>query len=279
MSYCGKDRIGNKFCLRLRDASALISTCIRDFKRTTPFSSLHINTVKYAGLNLSAVNRFGSLEFRGMRGTLDDSTIDNWSTAVYKLVENAVKHFKSPAEVLDYYYKYGSDTLKAILIDPCLKHSLKVKEDEVEDIAGILCPFAYNHSWSEWESWLEKNKQEAKKAQDQISMPQSYTLGNNIFASGSAPILTDWTEVWGAAHKRSKWHDSPEGTQMLKYKMWNLPVNADWHTLACSYANAMAPKYTTKWYDQYCYKYRRVYLKTQQGMNDGYEDQVVQQQE
>ena len=90
MEYCGEERKNNRFCLRMRDAEALLHP-ITDMMERPYFHFPRIDMFRYAALNLDAICKFGSLEFRGMRGTLDKTTLEVWITALTRLRAYAVR--------------------------------------------------------------------------------------------------------------------------------------------------------------------------------------------
>src|SRR5690606_37717057 len=65
--YCGDHRVGNLFCLRAKDAPALPLDA-REFIASECQTNLDEFVHHYAGLNLSSLNKFGSVEIRTMRG-------------------------------------------------------------------------------------------------------------------------------------------------------------------------------------------------------------------
>lgn len=94
MNYCGKSRIGNRFCLRLEDAEGLLEYVSKivqggekKFLRNNPE-----NQIRYASINMEALWKYGSLEFRGLEGTLDSERIETWVGAMASLREFAKKH-------------------------------------------------------------------------------------------------------------------------------------------------------------------------------------------
>lgn len=76
MQLCGDDRIGNRFCLRLRDSEEIINNILNAFNGK--FQRLDEGQLKYSALNIAPIRTFGSLEFRGMKGTVDTEYINIW---------------------------------------------------------------------------------------------------------------------------------------------------------------------------------------------------------
>lgn len=91
MKYCGPDRINNRFCLRLVDSEyqvdilrGMIDNCFRELR------FLIDENMRYGGCNMAALLKYGTLEFRGMRGTLDKEVLMNWIGMLARLRELAM---------------------------------------------------------------------------------------------------------------------------------------------------------------------------------------------
>jgi hypothetical protein len=93
LAYCGKERQGNRFCLRARDAEGvfivlkkMIDGGVKSLQGRDGFREQ-----RYSALNLQSIWSYGSLEFRGMRGTLDCQVLQNWIDALLSLRDFACK--------------------------------------------------------------------------------------------------------------------------------------------------------------------------------------------
>ena len=92
VNYCGKERKGNRFCLRLQDAEGILDF-VQELAREGVKSIFGIpqDKLRYAGLNLASIAKYGSLEFRSMKGNIDVNYIMNWLRAIQKLEKFALK--------------------------------------------------------------------------------------------------------------------------------------------------------------------------------------------
>ena len=96
--WCGEHRVGNLFCLRAKDAPAIVTTLKRFIQNDGAVelpSSLH-----YAGLNANAIMKFGSLEIRSLRGCTDPQHILDW-VAVLERIYNLSADFADPRALVD----------------------------------------------------------------------------------------------------------------------------------------------------------------------------------
>lgn len=93
--FCGASRVGNRFCLRSRDAEAGLEYLTHHFsagiRRGTGFPVLEENEIRYMFLNLGALQKFGSIEFRSMRGTSDAKLLTKWLRILDCIYQFALK--------------------------------------------------------------------------------------------------------------------------------------------------------------------------------------------
>ena len=97
-TVCGESRKDNIFCLSVGHAPTNFIDTIKGIQNTfspDDFFSLRqsINSCpRYSALNVSSLNTFGSLEFRGHRGTKEKDAILNWVNILLCLKEYALTH-------------------------------------------------------------------------------------------------------------------------------------------------------------------------------------------
>lgn len=108
VNFCGDDRVGNLFCLRSSDAEYLIKALER---ASTPhtFHQLDNDDLRYSAMNVVSLFKFGSLEFRSMRGTDDTGLIGTWIDVLLQLKDSA-KSFNSPVDILNTYKELGIES-------------------------------------------------------------------------------------------------------------------------------------------------------------------------
>lgn len=83
MTFCGKSRKGNNFCLRLGDAEGQLDQAMTLIKYGEEgIENLQPDFSRYSALNIEALKKYGSIEFRGMEGNLDVDRIDIWCNAL-----------------------------------------------------------------------------------------------------------------------------------------------------------------------------------------------------
>ncbi len=97
--FAGRERAGNLFCLRAKDAQAVIWTLIRAIQSGNPGPLLMNDQIRYGALNLKALTEHGSLEVRSFRGTEDFNAIRQWYRILHEL-RQSVENFKDPQDVI-----------------------------------------------------------------------------------------------------------------------------------------------------------------------------------
>lgn len=102
--WCGEHRVGNLFCLRAKDAPAIVSQ-IRRFIRSDMQSQLR-ESLHYAGLNAHAIVKLGSVEIRTLRGVQDFGVIKQWVAILRRLYEVS-EAFDDPRDICSRFSSEG----------------------------------------------------------------------------------------------------------------------------------------------------------------------------
>lgn len=111
MRWCGASREGNLFCMRAQDAEYLIYTLIKD-KLTGGFTeTLDMENFKYASINIAALSKYGSLEFRGLGTPLKVDPIILWVRFLLDIKDFAVKAESSS----DFFFRFSRDGGDALI--------------------------------------------------------------------------------------------------------------------------------------------------------------------
>jgi len=167
MNLCGEERKANRFCLRIVDAEGYLQYLMHLFTNG-PKSILDIreDNVRYSAINIGSVKKYGSLEFRGMHGTLDVPLITAWTQTLYRLREVARK-YGDPIAVHDAFVK--TDTLK--FATACLGKNAALfnVKDSIRDMDRsysllLDLPYAYK-AWEEQEKPKKEEQEKLNKEQ------------------------------------------------------------------------------------------------------------------
>lgn len=77
VNFCGPSRVGNRFCLRVVDSFYKIGELEQIFEKGFQYIQDQ-GRVKYSAINLHTIAKFGSVEFRSMRGTISYDVLSKW---------------------------------------------------------------------------------------------------------------------------------------------------------------------------------------------------------
>lgn len=171
--YCGDERIGNRFCLRMQDAEGL-SEYIEHIFRSGYRGLFNINPdqARYAALNVACTTKYGSLEFRSMRGNLEVPYISTWLKALYNIRKFACK-FKNPQQIHDMFVRtHPSEFMEEVLGDV---YRFLSYEDEVEDMRmafslSLQLPYAYTNEEIRQAELKRKRQEQEKRIREQMEM-------------------------------------------------------------------------------------------------------------
>lgn len=97
-AFCGKHRTGNHFCLRCVDAPYQINMLIEACKKKD-WRHLNTQVIRYSALNLNALFKYGSVEFRAMRSSPNLNDILTWVKLINQVAIGA-KKFETPRDVV-----------------------------------------------------------------------------------------------------------------------------------------------------------------------------------
>lgn len=88
VSLNGKERIGNLFCLRSSDSEDFVYEVLGGLKNGKYLQSFFgKDFYRYSALNLESLAKYGSIEFRFLKGSTDTEWISMWIRALYAFVQ------------------------------------------------------------------------------------------------------------------------------------------------------------------------------------------------
>lgn len=147
VSQNGTHRIGNNFCLRFLDAEAPIHELSNYIKIHGSINGFSQN-MRYGSVNVAALSKFGTIEFRSMECNTDLSRVWSWVQTLQKLKESA-REFQTPVDIISLFSQYSPEEFaKRILGEHFFPYSL------VPDFGKMLIrgmrlaqDFAYSATW------------------------------------------------------------------------------------------------------------------------------------
>lgn len=153
VNFSGKDRVGNFFCLRAKDAEYWVKV-LQDSIKTMQFTELFNDNWRYTSCNTASLGKFGSLEFRSMRGTIDQKLIETWIDLLCHIRDVAID-FDSPKAIAEFFVTAGPTKFFNAVFDdaPRLKGALQGNKTTVEinkslwDGLRLMRDVAYSTDW------------------------------------------------------------------------------------------------------------------------------------
>lgn len=114
--YCGEHRKGNLFCMSTRDNEELIVSldlAIFAFRNFRDFGE----NIRYCAANLAALNKFGTIEIRTMRGADTANQVNTWLNILNQLYEFALNTEMTPVELIEQLSFRGSEGFLKMIFD------------------------------------------------------------------------------------------------------------------------------------------------------------------
>lgn len=159
VEFCGDHRAGNLFCLRSSDAEGLI-TALEQAANPYRIETLNTQKIRYAAMNVSALFKYGSLEFRSMKGTADFGLVKRWINMLLSIKDAAMK-FNTPIDIIEEFSKRGA---AQFIEDVFGKEAITITaapdwEEQMLEAMRSVQTIAYTGDW-------EGLSRAAKKARD-----------------------------------------------------------------------------------------------------------------
>lgn len=167
LKFSGEERYGNRFCLSIRDAEGFIEAVKyylgSDMQRVFVIKP---DQIRYSSLNIASLIKFGTLEFRSMRGTLDYGVLSNWLNLIKCLRDAAIK-FGSSKHVYHFLMNKGAEVLYTEVFGD-LKKLIKTpnSEDDVMYNSSLLVELPYVFKE------FEKKEEIAPEFNPKVPMPE-----------------------------------------------------------------------------------------------------------
>lgn len=107
VDFSGPTRVGNLFCLRAKDAQYWVWCICQMFLNNGDTSIVCNENFRYTSCNTDSLRKFGSLEFRSMRGTVNPALIQVWVDLLLHL-KDASEEYEDPSKLYEDYVSLGS---------------------------------------------------------------------------------------------------------------------------------------------------------------------------
>jgi len=159
--WCGDHRVGNLFCLRAKDAPAIVSR-MKQFLQSE-HGYIIDGGMHYSGLNAHALKKLGSIEVRTMRGVKDPETIKTW-VSVLRHIYDLSGQYPDPRNVVQSFSGQTRQDFLKHIVGPNWEEILEgsgmsyqqLEESLLEGVrlAQQLC---YCRDWSKYQPKVNKD--------------------------------------------------------------------------------------------------------------------------
>lgn len=193
MNLCGDSRKGNRFCLRSQDAEFMLDAMkVLATNGFGGFRYLDANTLRYSAINVEAVKKYGSLEFRAMEGNLDEYRIGTWCHVLDAMRAFACSR-EGPDDIYNQFIESNPEDFMRLVLGDLANHL--TYPDMVKDIQrsfslSLEIPFAYVDGYKK-KAHLEKSSEEPNPA-DLVAAAEGMKIKRVAFGD-------DWAAIAGAA--------------------------------------------------------------------------------
>lgn len=201
------NRHGNLFSLPMSLAEDIFISIKQALRSDASVSEFHVERNRYAALNLAALNKYGSLEFRFLDAYTEAAPLQLWSETLYNLVHNGSR--LTPKALLDMYNELPmADFLKQLLgpkgamyilskySEMELRKKLHQNYDYVFELSQLMTQKRFQMPRRFWDEDLDPN--EVKGAAGIPTGPFHGQPGNIIFddVQPLQPTPQPFAPVW-----------------------------------------------------------------------------------
>ena len=147
--WCGKERVGNHFCLRAADAEYVVGKILETCQKKD-WRVLNTENIRYTSLNLTSMFKYGSVEFRSMRSTGDLGEIHMWAMLIEQL-EKGARKFGNPKEVVHAMSEMnGPDRFIEYVMEDLTEELLKYGKMSIMPAMRTIQPIAFMIDWDKF---------------------------------------------------------------------------------------------------------------------------------
>lgn len=190
--WCGDHRVGNLFCLRGRDATAIV-TQLKKFIMSDGRYEIR-EGMHYAGLNAQALYKFGSIEIRTMRGVSDQQTILDWVAILQRIYELS-KDYPDPRVIPGLLSSEGPSAFldmvlgdKASIVRSQINFTPERIRDALYDGIRLAQDLCYCRDWSLYEESVTSDDPFGRPVSDPIGMAVAAQNMNVYFSPGTMAV-------------------------------------------------------------------------------------------
>ena len=188
-NFCLEPRRHNLFCLQASEAEAIKDTLLRVLTAKAGSSLYHLSNedIRYAAMNLNAITKFGSIEYRMLEGSASKKKILKWIDLLLEL-RSASSAFPNPQVVLtELSIKGLEDFLETYLPKISSLYSIEL-EDSCMELMRDMQELAYCINW-------DVVKEEKKETRGYINKILEQDLVRGRLWRAEQPIEQNYLQI------------------------------------------------------------------------------------
>lgn len=201
VAFSGPDRPGNLFCLTSKQAEYQVKV-FEDAIRQDNYTELFNDNIRYTSGNLASLGKFGSFEFRSMRGTVDEKLIQTWVDILLVLKDQALT-YSDPQEIVKDFQRLNAEAFlrQTFSSRPDLLVIFQAYPDRHKilwDGLRLMRDVAYAiPTWEKRDKELEKVKdtKEDKGSGTWVSTWSGMNVHTPLTDDGSVSVMVDGANV------------------------------------------------------------------------------------
>ena len=186
VSQNGDHRIGNNFCLRVKDAMGQMNSVINSIQNGHGVFGTGQNE-RYSSINFASLGKFGSIEFRSLECTTHKGRLMHWINTLQS-IKVAAREFDNPTEIISLFSQMGPKEFLIKILGPYALKYIAVPDVENMLRTGmrIAQDFAYCASWKP----VVKNEDGVAVAKGKKKLIKHYDLEG--YYGPNNPPINNW---------------------------------------------------------------------------------------
>lgn len=149
LEAAGEHRQSNLFCLKGCEAEYMVQQAAKFFE-TGDLGYIATDNIRYSGINLAAINKYGSVEFRSLRTPSDVTDIGKWVRAFHNMKDLSVDHYSNPIDVLTGFSEFDGVLFLERVLPEYAKELMRIDGWEVKLKRGMRSAqdLAFSQDWT-----------------------------------------------------------------------------------------------------------------------------------
>lgn len=180
-SFVGNHRSGNHFCLRIKDTSVAVMYLTEAVKTGMSYgSAVFYDHLRYSSLNFASIAKFGTLEFRLLRGVDKAPPIVTW-IRILKDIRDFSLRFKNPKELNDFFLNgINLDNLPNAVLSPLTRSCIEEPLGPIDrEVYLVIQDLLVSHDTFDWTKEILLEEEALRKKAEEEERIRKLTIFTN----------------------------------------------------------------------------------------------------